>query len=150
MRTMSNTSSTPLAGSNGTSSTATLEPAVSLRDRIKSTATVFPTETVQVPEWNVTVEVRSMTIADQSRLVDRFTREDGTRDVGRMVPAIVVATCFDPVTGERVFTDDDLEWLADQPAKVVDDVASVGLRVSGLTAALVPDRDIVEGKSVGS
>lgn len=139
------TTSTHPAGSNGTA--APVEPA-SLRDRIKANATVFPTETVEA--WGQTVEVRSMTVAEQARLVDKFTRVDGTRDVGGWVPAVIVATCFDPQTGEPVFTDDDVDWLRAQPASAVDGVATAGLRVSGLTEAIVADAGQFSGKSDGS
>jgi hypothetical protein len=47
--------------------------------------------------------------------------------------SVVIATAFDPSTGERLFTSDDLAALNSKSAKAVMSVAEVGARLSGLT-----------------
>lgn len=116
----------------------------SLRDRIRAAALVFPQETVEIPEWGVTVLVRSMSIAAKVALMDSATKADDDLALDVLLPGVVIATCCDPDTGARTFTADDTGWLVEQPAGLVERVAAIGLRVSGL------DPGAAEGKSSGS
>lgn len=103
---------------------------MALRDKIFE-ARDIPTEAVEVPEWGVTVEVRGMTGADRSRLMDMAITESGDVDVKVIYPEIVISTAYDPETGERVFTDDDADALQSKSAQAIDRIAEVGMRLSG-------------------
>ena len=104
----------------------------SLRDRILA-ANDIPTEAVEVPEWGLTVEVKGMTGADRTRLLDMAITGGGEVDVKIIYPEIVIATAYDPETGERVFADDDAAVLQAKSAQAIDRVAEVGMRLSGFT-----------------
>jgi hypothetical protein len=103
----------------------------SIRDRIRSTADVR-SEIVEVEQWGVKVEVRSMTGRERAAYLQAATDENGDPDFVAMFPAVVVATCFDPETGERVFQEGDESWLPDKAAAPLDQLARVGLRLSGI------------------
>ena len=66
-------------------------------------------------------------------------------ELAKMLPGVVIVTCFDPGSGERVFSNDDLDWLQGQPATIIETVANAGLRVSGVT-----DEAVEEGKEGSS
>lgn len=109
---------------------------MSLRDKILS-ADDLTSETVDVPEWGVTLEVRSPTAKVRSRMVSAAirTNDDGetTTDLESVYPQFLIACCFDPESGEKVFEDDDQEVINAKSSAAVERVAKACLRVSGLS-----------------
>ena len=61
-------------------------------------------ELVEVPEWGVAVEIRSMTAGQRATLTEGATSADKV-DVSNMYAKTVIATVFDPETGLPVFTE---------------------------------------------
>lgn len=106
---------------------------MSIRDKIFA-AQDIPSELVEVPLWGVTVEVRGLSGSERTRLLDAAVNaETGEIDLRSIYPQIVIGSCFDPETGERVFQDDDQEALLSKSAQALDVVAAVGLRLGGFT-----------------
>ncbi len=104
---------------------------MSIRNQIRK-AQDRASETVEVPEWGVTVEVRSMTGRQRAAIVSVLTSEDGNRM--EAIWGWVLVTClYDPETGEQVFEEDDAEWLLDEKSStVLDSLSGVCLRVAGI------------------
>ena len=94
----------------------------------------------EIPEWDVVVEIRSMTARSRAQFVAEMASEDGTvgnvnapdRIIG-MWWHVIGRTCFDPDSGERAFEDGDQEWLFEKNARVVNDLANACMAASGLT-----------------
>ena len=105
---------------------------MSLRDRILA-ADDIPSETVKVPEWSCDVLVRGMTGADRASLLERAVTPEGAVTFSQFYPEVVIATAHDPETGERLFDDADRDLLMQKSGAALDRVASVGLRLSGMT-----------------
>jgi hypothetical protein len=99
------------------------------------------TETVPVPEWDVTVEVRGMVAADRFRLL-QTSSIDGKVNFQRWFPDLVIACVYDPETGEKVFEAADRDALLAKSGKVVGSLAEVASRLSGLS-----DADVEAAKS---
>lgn len=95
-------------------------------------------ELVEVPEWGVTVEVRSMTAAERAKLGEGASKGDKT-DVGLMYAMTVIATVYDPTTGLPVFTDQDKEAILSKNGAVVERLATKALGSSGLTDKAVDE-----------
>jgi len=105
---------------------------VSLREKILA-AEDIESEMVEVPEWGVTVEVRGMNGADRSRILEAAaSSEDGKVSVGSMYGETVIASTYDPETGERVFTSSDFDSLMAKSASAIDRLATVGMRMSAM------------------
>jgi hypothetical protein len=106
---------------------------MSLREKIFA-ADDIQTETVEVPEWGVTVEVRGMNGSDRSRILElAAAADDGKIGIGSMYVETVITSTYDPKTGERVFTDADREMLMTKSASAIDRLAQVGMRLSALS-----------------
>lgn len=103
---------------------------MSLRDQILATDDI-QSELLDVPEWDVTVEVRGMNGADRARIIERASSEGGI-GAGSMYAETVVMSCYDPETGERVFGDGDLDALMGKSASAIDRIAIVAMRLSGM------------------
>jgi hypothetical protein len=108
-----------------------------LRDSILAAADI-PTELVHGPEWDCDVEVRGMDLGAREAIAEVAqdsvkARESGGLNDPVWNASVVIATAFDPSTGERLFTSDDLAALNSKSAKAVMSVAEVGARLSGLT-----------------
>ena len=91
-------------------------------------------EIIDVPEWDVKIELRSMTALQRSLMqVEWADTEEQSAAV--LYQTVLQHCCFDPDTGDQVFNEEDSEWiLADKSAQVVDRVAQACLKVSGLSA----------------
>ena len=94
----------------------------------------------EITEWDVVVEIRSMTARSRAQFVAEMASEDGTvasvNDPDRIIGMwwhVISQTCYDPDSGERAFEDDDQQWLFDKNARVVNDLANACMAASGLT-----------------
>jgi len=105
---------------------------VSIRDQILA-AQDIPSETVDVPEWGVKVEVRGMTGAERTRIMDLAMGNNGEVNLQFVYPEIVIATSFDPESGEQIFRPMDRDALLAKSANALDRIAAVGMRLSGFT-----------------
>ena len=111
-----------------------------LADQIRAAHDVSA-ELYDIPEWDVTVELRSMSARQRAAFASNvdFTADGGVQmDANRvelMWGAVIQACCFDPDNGEPVFTEEDIEWvMAEKNANVVDSLANACLAVSGMGA----------------
>lgn len=91
-------------------------------------------ELVEIPEWDVTVEVRSMTAADRARIIELAAAEDGRVGVGAMYMETVLVSVYDPESGERLFSDADRDAIMGKSAAAIDRLATIGMRLSGIDA----------------
>ena len=98
-------------------------------------------ELYEIPEWDVTLELRSMSARQRAAFASNvdFTADgtvelDGNR-VELMWGTVIQACCFDPDNGEAVFGAEDIEWMMEEKnANVVDSLANACLAVSGMGA----------------
>ena len=92
-------------------------------------------EHVNVPEWDVTIEVRSMTVRQRAAFVAASqdnSEESGDR-IENVYGQILCTCCLDPETGEAIFDEDDLSWLmTEKSGAVIDRLVTRCLEVSGL------------------
>jgi hypothetical protein len=105
---------------------------VSLRDQILNSNDI-PKELVKVKEWNIEIEVRGMTGAERTRILDLAQDEKGM-NLQMVYPEIVISTAFDPVSGEKIFSPEDRTALLSKSANALDSLATVGMRLSGFLA----------------
>ena len=119
-----------------------------LADQIRAAHDVSA-ELYDIPEWDVTVELRSMSARQRAAFASNvdFTADGGVQmDANRvelMWGAVIQACCFDPDNGEPVFTEEDIEWvMAEKNANVVVSFAIACLAVSGMGA----DSEVDAGK----
>lgn len=89
-------------------------------------------ETVEVPQWGVTVVVKSMTAGDRAKLLSGAINNGGQLDFEEVLPDVVILCTYDPETGERVFGPQHREAVMGKSAAAVETVATVAMRLSGL------------------
>jgi hypothetical protein len=89
-------------------------------------------ELVDVPEWGFTFEVRSMTAAERTHIMD-LAQKAGEVDLSLVYPEVVIATTYNPDTGDKVFTSDHRVALMAKNAAALDRLAKAGMRLSGMT-----------------
>lgn len=103
---------------------------MSLKEAIFSSDDITK-ELVEIPEWGVVVEVRSMTANERAKLGEGAAKGDKT-DVGAMYALTVIATVYDPTTGLPVFTAQDKEAILSKNGAVIERLATKALGSSGL------------------
>ena len=111
----------------------------SIRETIKA-ADDGTAELYEIPEWGVSVEIRSMTARSRAHFVAEMASEDGTvggvNDPARIEAMwwhVISQTCHDASSGKRAFTEGDQEWLFEKNARIVNDLANACMAASGLT-----------------
>lgn len=109
---------------------------MSLRDRILS-ANDIQSNITHVESWGVDLDIRTITAVERSRLVAQCTKEDGSVDMEKMYPLLIISAVFDPETGEKVFTSDDMLLIQDKSAAAVEFVAQKVMESSGMLAKAV-------------
>lgn len=118
---------------------------MSIKEQVRA-ALDIEHEVVDIPVWgDVKIEVRSMTGRARSRLLKDAVQDDGSMDFEAFYPRILIATCYDPDTGEAVFDAGDVDWLNDKAAGPVEKLARAGMRLSGLS-----EKAVDEGKDSSS
>ena len=112
---------------------------VSLRETIFG-ADDITKELVEVPEWGVTVEIRSMTAAERAGLTEASTGGKGDKiDISLMYALCVIATVYDPATGLPIFTQNDREAILSKNGSVIERLATKAMGSSGFTETAVDE-----------
>ena len=114
---------------------------MSLRDRIFA-ADDIGKEIISVPQWNLDVEVRTMSAVKRSQMLAKATLPDGGIDLDKLYPMLIIATVFDPETGASVFDPEDMAMLQEKSAAAIEFLAQKAMKMSGMVTNAVDD----EGK----
>ena len=111
---------------------------MSIRDQIRK-AQDRTSQITEVPEWGVTVEVRSMTGTQRSAIVTALTSDEDNK-MEALWGGMLVSCVYDPETGDPVFKEDDAEWLLNEKSStVLDRLSNVCLQVAGIVEGAVDD-----------
>ena len=103
---------------------------MSLRDKILN-AKDIDEKIVEIKEWGCSVMVRSMTGKERAVFL-KNTSNGETLDFEKMYPELVIATCYDPETKEKVFEKTDRDVINSKSASAIEKIAKVALEISGL------------------
>lgn len=97
-------------------------------------------ESVHVEEWDVTVEVRGLTGAQQVRIakaaevkdVDAKGEPTTRTDNNLLAQAMILASTYDPETGGLVFEPTDADGLYEKAGSALNKIAQAALRLNGM------------------
>ena len=110
----------------------------------------LPTESVEVPEWDATVYVRSMSARDrdmfESQMMD--LAEKGRR-MDNFRARLAVFCCVDE-SGKRIFKDGDIAALGEKSGRALDRVFEVASRLNKMTEDAIEEEKKPSLKAVGS
>lgn len=109
-------------------------------------------ELLPIPQWDVEFLIKGMSGEDRAKFLKRSSR-GGEVDLERFYPELVIATCFDPATPNvRVFEPADRSALGKKSGAVLEKIATVALRLSGMgpTAIATAVESLDEAPNEGS
>ena len=98
----------------------------SVRDRILAVDDLG-SEDVEVEEWGETLTVRGLTAGE----VEEFGRQANEGTLTNIMPTLVAMTVING-TGERMFSDDDIEQLAGKSPAAIKTLFDAAQRLSGI------------------
>lgn len=98
-------------------------------------------EEVNVPEWGGTILVRELTAAQFDAVGTELVRADGTADTRKAqnLRAKLCAMTIIDQEGHQLFTTKDIEMLGAKGTGVIDRIANVVMRLSGLSEEAVEE-----------
>ena len=106
---------------------------MSIRDQIMKAKDISG-ELMEIKEWGVKVEVRTMTARQRARVMENaIDPVTGKSSISIIYPEIAIACVFDPESGEPVFTIEDKDALLEKSGAVLEKIASKAMVLSGLT-----------------
>lgn len=108
-----------------------------LRDQILA-ADDRPWMDVPTPEWGVpTVRIVSMSGADrdswEAAALIRRAQAEGTARLRNLRAELVARCAVDPATGERIFSEEDIEALGQKSARVLDRLFAAATQLNAVT-----------------
>jgi len=95
-------------------------------------ASDIESELVDVPQWDVTLLVKSITAKDRAVMISGSVENNGEFRLEEILPDLVIAACYDPETGEKVFQPGDRDALMAKSAAPIEQLAQVAMRLSGM------------------
>lgn len=96
-------------------------------------------EVLDIPEWNVKVEVRALSGRERARLFKAATGADGSVDMERWMLDLVLATTFDPEDGTKVFELADRDHLAAKSGAALQRIHDKAAQLSGLAPSAIEE-----------
>lgn len=103
-----------------------------LRDLILQSDDI-PVEVITVKQWgDVELEIRGMNGRDRAKLLRGSMDENNELDFEKLYPLLILSCSFDPETGEKVFTEKDLDALNAKSGAALESVGQVCARLSGM------------------
>lgn len=100
-----------------------------MRERIKAVDDI-KREVVHVKEWDMDVEVRAISGADVALVYGDADRPDDTFRAN-----MIIATCYDPADGTKIFedTDEDRDIINGKSAFATGALVNAAMRLNGLS-----------------
>jgi len=98
-------------------------------------------EPVNVPEWDVTLEVRSITGKQRNELYEGTTTPKGEVDLTKVYGNLLVAAVFDPKTGKPVFKKGDAAKVMEKSGSAIEKLLNVAQRLGGLGARAIEEAE---------
>jgi hypothetical protein len=103
-----------------------------IRNRIRKVRPYSSVEVV-VPEWDVVVEVRSLSLGARNDIAMAMVERDGVKpDRKNFYPNVIIACTYDS-EGEKVWGDEDLAWVNSLDAHILDKIAEPAMKINGFT-----------------
>ncbi len=113
----------------------------SRKDKIRAIQDI-KSELVSIPEWDETLEVRSLNVARRNKLYSTLNRDKKPptpEEATQFEVSLVISSTYDPDTGELVFDDADRDWLVEKNSAPILRLAATIRRLSGLTTVAEDD-----------
>ena len=111
----------------------------SIRDKIKAAEDILH-EDIYVSQWDVTIQVKTMSGLERARLLSDCLSPEGEVIQNKFQMGLLVSCCTDPDTGEPVFKEDD-DWVLGKSSGAIERLVSAAMRVSGLTKAALEEAE---------
>jgi len=105
---------------------------MSIKQKIKTVQDI-KTEIVDISEWDVKIEIRTMSAKQRAELLTSSVGEDGKFVQKSFQAGLVISCCYDPETKEKIFSPEDGDWLMDKAAGPIENLATRISKISGLS-----------------
>jgi hypothetical protein len=111
------------------------------RSQILSKKSAFPKQEVQIPEWEGSVWVRSLTVGERDQIDSEF---NAARSKGKtpdnLRARMIIKGCCD-AAGQPLFTDADLIEINKLPATILEKIFDAILKINRIGAGSVEDAE---------
>jgi hypothetical protein len=109
---------------------------ISLRDKILN-AQDIKSEVLNVPEWGVDILIKSLTGKKRAVVMGEAMDKDGKMNFENMYADMAITSSYDPNTQQLIFESTDRNVLNEKNGGILEKIAQVVIRISGLDVKAV-------------
>jgi hypothetical protein len=103
---------------------------VSLKDTIRA-ASDLPRESLHIPEWNVSLFVKTMTGTERDAWEESFAKGRKV-SLDKVRARLAVAVCCDE-NGQAIFSPDDVDWLSEKSCSALQRIFAKASKLNALS-----------------
>jgi hypothetical protein len=97
---------------------------------------------VYISQWDATVEVRSLTGKQRASIIKSVMSPDGKIEfIDKMYGDLLIECCYDPETGELLFSEADKDALNNKNGSALENIARIAMDLSGLSEQVAQDME---------
>lgn len=108
---------------------------MNIKDKILNAK--LKSEKIYISQWDAEIEVKELNGGQRAKFFDNTVSVDKYGNVKthleKMNTEIIILSCYDPETGERLFKEEDRELILQASGEAIDQIAQVALKISGLS-----------------
>ena len=109
-----------------------------LKEKIKNCEDV-KSETFHVVEWGEDVLLKSFTAWVRTVILDKSRMPNDELDNVKLNELLVINSVYDPETGEKLFTEDDLPWIRNKSGQALDSIVGRLMQINKLASGDVEE-----------
>jgi len=96
---------------------------------------------VEIPEWGVELEVRSITGRQRNEVYEGATNSQGKVDLTMVYANLLMSAVFDPKTGKPVFRKGDGKELMGKVGSAIERLLEVAQRLGGIGGRAIEEAE---------
>jgi hypothetical protein len=105
---------------------------MSIKETIQAAEDIHK-KSVDMPEWGVTIEVRTMTARERANLFNSCVDKKGNIIHDKFQAGVIIACCFDPESDAKLFGPADENMIMEKSAGAIERLANAAMNISGLS-----------------
>ena len=113
---------------------------MSLKEKIKNTNDI-KSEIVTVNVWECDLEVRSISALKRAEILEMVMDENGDMNHNKLHAQMIIASCYDPESGNKVFDENDDEWLLEKSCGAIEMLMTKAMALSGMSKSALDDAE---------
>lgn len=112
----------------------------SLREKIKNSVDLKK-EIVHIDVWDCDIEIRTITALERAEILDKISDNEGNIYHDKLRTHMILYSCYEPGTDNKVFFEDDKDWILNKSFGPIEYLTSKIMKNSGMLSKSIEDAE---------